>query len=177
MDAFQVPVSALITICIGLTVLAVAVSDSEFWTGETHPTSKYEQMYTTESERLVSRYVQGKEVSYDMLVDEIESYFGDSASDSLLKTVDRALENAPPKKLARLYNLRGLILRDIGLEDQAVDSFRKSLMINPDNMEARMGLVIHYMNTNMFGLAQSEIEKAINGEGEINLMPYPAGGM
>ncbi|VAX20670.1 hypothetical protein MNBD_NITROSPINAE02-1534 [hydrothermal vent metagenome] len=177
MDAFQVPVSALITICVGLTVLAVAVSDSELWRGGMDHKGASEQIYTTESERLVSRYIQEKEVSYDMLVDEIESYFGDSASESLLKTVDRAIEMAPPPKLARLYNLRGLILRDIGLEDEAVDSFRKSLMINPDNMEARMGLVIHYMKTNMFGLARSEIGKAINSGGQIDLMPHSTKGL
>ncbi len=177
MDAFQVPVSALITICVGLTVLAVAVSDSELWRGEMDQTGDHQQTYTTQSERLVSRYIQESEVSYDMLVDEIESYFGESASESLLKTVDRAIDMAPPQKLGRLYNLRGLILRDIGFEEEAVDSFRKSLMINPDNMEARTGLAIHYMKANMFGLARLEIGKAIDTEGQIEFAPHSAKGM
>lgn len=177
MEAFQVPVSALISICIGLTVLAMAVADTQLWSG--HPIEKNlrNPSYTTQCERLMTRYINDKNSSYEDLINKVERFFGNESKQMLLAAFDTIFNNTNPNKLDRLFYLKGLILKDLKREEEATEALRKALILNPDNAEARMELLIHHLKGEMFGLGQMEKEETpgiFTGSGFI---PYPAAGL
>jgi len=155
----QIPVTAIITVVIGLSVLLAAVKIERTSQGSP-PLAKRTGSVATLGERLLGQYAGGA-LSVESMLTTMQLEFGDSGPERLLKIVDAALFIRHDLKLDRLYCLRGLILRHMGQENEAAGAFRLALKNNPESMDARMSLVIHYMKGKMFGSARVEIEKVL----------------
>ena len=141
METLQVPLTAIVSICIGCGVLAVAMVDSGMWTGLAPESGVERPAFTTQSERLVKRYMQNRDYSFEELLGEMRVFFGKKAEDIILKETAHALASAPSRNRDRLHSLRGLAFRSIGREKAAENSFRKALSINPANRAASSKLM------------------------------------
>lgn len=155
----QIPASAIITAIIGLTVL-IAATQIERTAQSNLSSPKYTEPLLTLGQTLLDQYlVTG--LSVGTMITKMEMEFGNSGSDRLLKVVDTTIFVRHDLKQDRLYTLRGLILRHMERENEAAESFKLALKSNPDSMDARMSLVIHYMKEKRFGSARTEIEKVL----------------
>ena len=110
METFHVPLTAVVTIFIGCAVLTVALGDLEFWEKSVFLKADVKKpAYTTQSERLVNRYIQNEDYTFEELLDDMRLYFGDRAEEMIAKeTGNVSTGDFSGHKLTKARRLRDL---------------------------------------------------------------------
>lgn len=166
METLQVPITAIVSICLGCGVLAVALVDSGFWPAPVQEMKAGERVLSTQGERLVRRYLKNNDYTYSELMSDMKVYFGDMSEELVLRETRAAVEVFPRSKLDRLYSLRGLAFRAMGREKKAMEAFRKALRLNPNNMTARVNLAVSRVEKQGDDAGLEELEKTLGNEME-----------
>lgn len=138
MEAFQVPISAVVTIAACCTAIAVTLinpsADQDTAISQSISQKAY---YSTHAERLLNRYLSGEEFVYDQLFHETQAAYGEKAGEELLKSVETAIKRETKHELrGRLYTLKGILLMQSGFKERAAESLKTALNLDPLNKTA-----------------------------------------
>ena len=138
MDALQVPISAIVTIVACCSAIAVTLWNPSFDKEPTISQSiSQKAYYSTHAERLLNRHLNGEELVYERLLQEMRAAYGEKAGEELLKTVEIAIKRETNHELrGKLFTLRGLLLMGAGLNEKAADSLKIALNFDPYNKTA-----------------------------------------
>lgn len=86
-------------------------------------------------------------------------YFDRGEYQTVVETMGRALKNVP--KDYRLYLLSGMAYSQLGMTDQAVAAFEKSLELNPNDVNTLGSLALTYDGKEQFSISDSLYERAL----------------
>ncbi|MDH4183843.1 MAG: hypothetical protein OEV92_06455 [Nitrospinota bacterium] len=120
--------------------------------------------YSTQSERLVIRYLLNERDTFEKLVQSIQQFAGPHALEVLLDSVNGFLSYDSSYRMDRAYALRGMALERMGRADEAEISYSSSLMLNNHNREARKSLIALHMTAGSLDKALVELDKALRIE-------------
>jgi len=112
-------------------------------------------------EKLVLRYLNSDNPSFDELFVKVKEFSGSTALDITLMAATRAMEYDITFRRDRLHRLRAIILDRLGRFAEATESCRASLRWDNNHTETRKLLIKAYLKCGSYKLARLEIEKIL----------------
>lgn len=187
MEAFQIPVTAVISIIVGCSALAFTYFDPAFHSGRTslYHVGDHDVLHTTEAERLFNRLVSDEKLAYELLPFEMKRWYGDRAGEIMLQTVEQALvvNTANPEMFDRLQTLKGMAFSLMGSREQALTAYRAAVDFNPGNATARerLDIIQAELDSEAQALAAQQaaesgaVTEQAQGEGPLSALAAPVG--
>jgi tetratricopeptide (TPR) repeat protein len=86
-------------------------------------------------------------------------YYNQKRFDQALEEVQRSIKKNP--KAPGAYNLKGVVLNQLGRYAEAAGSFEAGLVLSPDDINLQVNLGIAYINSNEPAKARPVLEKAL----------------
>lgn len=138
MESFNLPVSAIVSIVVCCSAIAVTFVNPSFNQEPTVVNSvSRKAYYSTGAERLLVRFLNDERAGYERLLGEMKSLYGDRAGEELLKAVTDAIPLETDNELrGKLYAFKGMSLINSGLREEAIDSLKMALNLDPFNKTA-----------------------------------------
>lgn len=119
---------------------------------------------TTQTSRLLARYLLSDDPSFEMLMTEARAITGGGAEETLLKHLDKTYLEDEKYAPDRSHCLKGKLLSQRGEYQQAAEEFKLALRKNPANHDARKSLTLLYFSAGSYDLAEEQVEEALKYE-------------